>query len=215
MHRLPYLLGIFPPKRPTFGGSFAQRGLQLKASYAYSPPCSCHMRKKTARVFIASCARQSFCSKKESSCSKTEPLRKKKKEPSQQSKFFPLEWLVSREWVISRTWMGHVTHTNGSCSYSSWAQGNLVAQNSLAQEHCSCSKCVLLLKIYAPAHKDVQGQCAAPLGTRHNSQKSGLVKFFTVKSAARRLLRNLPCSLGFPAHTAKFSKDQLRLHSSY
>jgi len=39
-HRMPYLCMSFPQKNHMISGSFAERGLQLKASYASLPPCS-------------------------------------------------------------------------------------------------------------------------------------------------------------------------------
>ena len=37
--------------------------------------------------------------------------------------------------------------------------------------------------MYVPAHKDVRGQCAAPLGTRHDSQKySGDIFYSKISS---------------------------------
>jgi len=38
-HRMPYLHRWFPQKSPTISGSFADRDLQLQASYASAPPC--------------------------------------------------------------------------------------------------------------------------------------------------------------------------------
>jgi len=40
MHRMPHLYGSYSVKSPTIDGSFAERDLQLKASYASSPPCT-------------------------------------------------------------------------------------------------------------------------------------------------------------------------------
>jgi len=37
-------IGHFPPKSPMISGSFAERDLQLKASYASPPPCTSMFR---------------------------------------------------------------------------------------------------------------------------------------------------------------------------